>query len=208
MVENELHLLIEYFKSLRNEIDHRIIEHTRLVYLKVLSIGAIIFVLVERFYAGGNTSNISSLWPYFFWTVPLVAIIFDFLIASNIRVINNLCPYIKDHFEKKSFRKYVSNPEFRFWEECAASADSKYHCYTCGEMVAIWTFSVASSIFSMILQSQVGFNLLDKVNIILIVLCVVGLLSALWHLVWSIKMEREFLYPEIGNVPNIEWRKV
>lgn len=202
--EQELTLLIEYFKSLRKEIHLRIREHTQLVWIKVVSLGAIIFFLMERFYASGIASDSSSLWLYFIWTIPLVAIIFDFLIAGNLRVINNLGPYIKHHLEKKSFRKYVSNPEFKFWEECAASADSKYHCYTWEDMVVIWSFTVVSSVFSGLVRWQVGFN---SVDYLLSAFCAGGLLFALWYLIRSIKMEREFLYPEIGNVPNIKWRK-
>lgn len=209
MVENEQEftLLIEYFKSLRIEIHLRIIEHTRLIYFKLLSIGIIIWFLMERFYTGKIPYELSSPWPYFFWIVPMTAIIFDLLIAGNMRDINNLGHYIKDYFEKKSFRKYLNDPEFRFWEECVAQADTKYHCYTVTEMSVIWLFSFVSFLFSIILQTQNGFKFLDKYNIILFASCGVLLLYALMCLVMSIKMEREFSIPEIGNVPKIKWRK-
>ena len=40
--EQELNILLEYFKSLREEIHIRIMEHTRLVWIKVVSIGVMI----------------------------------------------------------------------------------------------------------------------------------------------------------------------
>jgi len=204
--EQELNLLVEYFKSLREEIHLRIRQHTQLVWIKIVSLGAIISFLIERFYVGGIDSELSSsLWLYLVWIIPLAAIIFDFLLAGNLRDINNLGVYIRDHFEKKSFRKYVSDPGFKFWEECVGQADPKYRCYTWQDMVVIWLFTLGSSVFSGLLRWQIGFNYF--VDIPLIVLCVVGLFSALWYLIRSITMEREFLYPEIENVPNIKWRK-
>lgn len=109
--EQELNLLLEYFKSLREEIHLRIKQHTQLVWIKIVSIGAIISFLMERFYAGGIDSELSSsFWLYLIWIIPLAAIIFDFLLAGNLRAINNLGSYIKSHFEEKSFRKYISDP--------------------------------------------------------------------------------------------------
>lgn len=204
--EKEFCLLIDYFKSLRDEIHFRIIEHTRLIYFKLLSIGVIIYFLMERFYTDKIPYESSSLWPYFFWIVPLTAIIFDLLIAGNMRDINNLGHYIKDYFEKKSFRKYLNDPEFRFWEECVAQANPKYHCYTVTEMLVIWLFSLVTFFFSIILQIQIGFD--GKYNIGLGVIFFLFLLFALKCLVKSIIMEREFSIPEIGNVPKIKWNQV
>jgi uncharacterized protein (UPF0128 family) len=83
MVEKkqEITMIIEYFKSLRDEIHLRIREHTRLVLIKLTVLGAIISFLVATFY--GKEPSTSPLF-HLFWIIPTAAIIFDMLIAGNL----------------------------------------------------------------------------------------------------------------------------
>lgn len=188
--EQELTLLMEYFKSLREEIHLRIREHTRLVWIKIVFLGAIISFLMERFYAIETAGGCLNSGLYFVWIIPLVAVIFDFLIAGNLRVTSNLGPYIKRYMEEKGFRKYVGIPEFRFWEDIATGLDPKYHCYTVPDMIIIWAFTLASWAFSVVLRWFAGFNYYIDIPIAVISAVLIGL--ALWYLIRSITMERGF----------------
>jgi len=190
--EPEIIVLIEYFKSLREEIHIRIREHTRLVWIKIISLGAIISFLMERFYVGGVTVGGESPTSYLLclvWIIPLAAVIFDMLIAGNLRDINNLGHYIKKYFEEKAFREYVDVLEFNFWEEAAGQAAPEYRCYTKEDMVVIWLFTLASGVFSGLLRCQLGFIWVDA---ILAIICAIGVVFALRYLIRSITMERRF----------------
>lgn len=187
--EQELTLLMEYFKSLREEIHLRIREHTRLVWIKIVSLGAIISFLMEKFYAIGKVGGDLNSGLYFVWIIPLAAVIFDFLIAGNLRVIYNLGPYIRKYMEEKGFRKYVDIPEFKFWEEGVATGlRPEYHCYTVPDMIIIWGFTLASWAFSVVLRGLAGFN--SYIDISLAVISAVLIGFALWYLIRSITMER------------------
>lgn len=204
--DQEIHLLTEYFKSLREEIHIRIKEHTRLVWIKIVSLGLIISFLTERFYTGGASLGGESSTSYLFhivWIIPLAAVIFDILIAGNLRDINNLGHYIKEYFEGKFFRKYVGVPEFSFWEEVAGQGIPEYRCYTKRDMMAIWLFTFASWGFSGLSRWQFGFTWVDA---ILALLCLAGVIVALRCLIRSITMKRMLFHIEIGGVPNIGWK--
>ena len=190
--EQELTLLIEYFKSLREEIHLRIREHTRLVWIKIVSLGAIISFLMERFYAIGKVGGDPNNGLYFVWIIPSAAVIFDFLIAGNLRTIYNLGAYIKRYMERMAFKEYVDIQGLKFWEEGVAQAPEQreYHCYTVPDMIIIWSFTLASWAFSVVLRWLVGFNY--YVDIPMAVISVVFISFALRYLIRSITMEREF----------------
>ncbi len=123
------------------------------------------------------------------WIIPLTAVIFDFLIAGNLRIIYNLGPYIKKYMEEIGFRKYVNIPEFKFWEEgVAIGLEPKYHCYTVPDMIIIWAFTLASWAFSVVLRWLVGFNY--YADIPMAIISAVFISFALLYLIRSITMER------------------
>lgn len=113
MVEKkqEITPIIEYFKSLRDEIHLRIREHTRLVWIKLIVLGGIISFLIATFY--GKEPSTSPLF-YIFWIIPVAAIIFDMLIAGNLRVINNLGYYIKNYVEGEAFAPIKDSIQERY----------------------------------------------------------------------------------------------
>ncbi|HUU15875.1 MAG TPA: hypothetical protein VMW72_01895 [Sedimentisphaerales bacterium] len=113
MQEQKNAVLVGYFKLLKEEIHIRIQEHTRLVWIKIISLGAAISCLIGKFYEPiiekKDLSDISSL-LYFVWIIPIAAIVFDMLIAGNQRVIMNLGYYIKKYIENGAFaefKKYI-----------------------------------------------------------------------------------------------------
>lgn len=102
--EQQFNLLTEYFKSLRDEIHLRIKEHTQLVWIKIITLGFIIYyssIERDKLFKGNLC--------YFIWLIPLAAIIFDMLIAGNLRDINNLGHYIKQYIENSDFTKFKEN---------------------------------------------------------------------------------------------------
>jgi len=54
---------------------------------------------------------------YFVWIIPLAAVIFDFLIAGNLRDIYNLGAYIKRYMERMAFKEYVDIQGLKFWRK-------------------------------------------------------------------------------------------
>ena len=242
--EREVVVVIEYFKSLRQEIHLRVQEHTRLVWIKIVSLAAIISCLIGKFFdtiiEGERLASTSPL-LYFVWIIPLAAVIFDVLIAENQRVITNLGYYIKKYLENGSFaefkkdirvrrpgqkigkntfldwithpasltidcmkrkskekekrrgkeKKTKSQSPFLFWEEAAAQAEIKYHCYTVEDIFVIWLFTLASGSFSVLLRWHVG-GFKCWIDYILAMFCIVAVFFALIYLVSSITMERRF----------------
>ena len=98
MTEQNTTAVLEYHKSLREEIYLRVGEHTRLVQIKVISLAAIIAFLFKDEKIN-NPAYLSSSFICLIWTVPLAGIVFDTMIASNLRVINNLGVYIRNYLE-------------------------------------------------------------------------------------------------------------
>ena len=110
--EQEINVLVGYFKLLREEIHIRIQEHTRLVYIKIISLGAAISCLIGKFYKPimkNEDFSSMSLLLYFVWIIPIAAIVFDMLIAGNQRIITNLGYYIKKYLENGVFAEFKKN---------------------------------------------------------------------------------------------------
>lgn len=104
--EKENQIISDYFKSLREEIHIRIREHTRLVWIKILSLGMMMFFFIRRSYdTEMRTALLEPSFSFLVCMIPLAAVIFDFLIAGNIRIINNLGYYIKVYIESEAFEE-------------------------------------------------------------------------------------------------------
>lgn len=104
--KQEITVWLDYFKSLRDEIHLRIREHTQLVWIKIISLGVIIsfcYGVIK------GSESLSIPLSYFIWIIPLAAVIFDMLIAGNLRVINNLGHYIKKYIENGAFKEFKEN---------------------------------------------------------------------------------------------------
>lgn len=107
--EQKIDALIGYFKLLKEEIHLRIQEHTRLVWIKIISLGAAISCLIGKFYEPiMKNEDFSAMSPllYFVWIIPIAAIVFDMLIAGNQRIITNLGYYIKKYIESGAFAEF------------------------------------------------------------------------------------------------------
>jgi hypothetical protein len=110
--EQKINVLVGYFKLLKEEIHIRIQEHTRLVWIKIISLGAAISCLIGKFYEPiMEKKDFSAMSPllYFVWIIPIAAIVFDMLIAGNQRIITNLGYYIKKYLENGVFAEFKKN---------------------------------------------------------------------------------------------------
>ena len=95
--------LIEQFKTLREEIHLRVKQHTQMVIFKVISLGAAVSFIVEKVIfpaeiPSGSSLSVDTI-QYYVWLIPLLAVVFDTLIAGNLRSMYNVGPYIKKYIE-------------------------------------------------------------------------------------------------------------
>jgi hypothetical protein len=88
---------IEYFKALRAEIDLRIKNQSYYTISKIVACAALLGHLVEH----GITAAI--------FTVPLLAVLLDFIILHNLGIINKIGLYLRDEIESKAFSDLVAN---------------------------------------------------------------------------------------------------
>lgn len=109
--------ILEYFKELRVEINLRIKNHTTLVTLKVMTIGALLaFLLTEQ------AITLEKLKPYGLLLVPAMAMLFDIMICQNIHTINQIGVYIRDHMEPRV-------DGIKLWESEVAQKNINKRCY-------------------------------------------------------------------------------
>jgi len=90
-------IAIEYFKALRAEIDIRTKNQAYYTISKIVACSALLGHLTQK----GLTPAILS--------VPLLAILLDFIILHNLATINRIGVYLRDEIELKAFSDLISN---------------------------------------------------------------------------------------------------
>lgn len=100
-------LIVETFKQARAEINARLQANTNLILQKIVTCGAALGFLINQKY-DQQATNVQLLG---FILVPMVAILFDVLIARNIRGISLLSAFIRTHIEEYFI------PEITLWEK-------------------------------------------------------------------------------------------
>ncbi len=190
-MESKLEPVIEQFRALRSEIELRIKQHTQLVVFKISTIGVMLYFFSEKLILE-NPRTLDKAFVQsnliYMWIIPLAAVVFDMLIAGNLRTMYNIGPYIMKYIEPK-FRDY-SGSNVQFWEETVASADSKkYYGYTSYDLNTIWIISL----FALLIVLYV--NIKDDVSLINVIL---GSIFIAWigycyrKLHQSINMKRKY----------------
>ena len=133
--------LMEYFKYLREEINLRVIQHSRLVIYKLVAIGAILAFILGVFRSAEELINLVVNAQYVIWVVPLASVIFDTIILGNLRVVANIGAYIRENYEEKVLNQWKEGDEslksFQFWESSGAHKGLKWKCYTPFDMTVI-----------------------------------------------------------------------
>ncbi len=137
--------LLEYFKYLREEINLRIVKHSRLLIYKLIAVGAILAFILN---SSNNSMQIMDFikdTQYVIWIVPLICINFDMLILGNLRVVRNIGLYIMENYEKKAFKEWQKGNDalasFEFWEEAGAHNHLRWRCYTKLDMTIIFSIT-------------------------------------------------------------------
>jgi len=125
MSENaDVKLLFEYFKEMRSEINVRIKNHTSLLTAKVVTSGGLLaFMLTE------DVKDLPEVKTLGFLVVPLVAFLFDVMIAKNIRNIHTIGLFIRDQIEFGFRQKDILHDKFKMWEEYAGQRNTWTRCY-------------------------------------------------------------------------------
>lgn len=89
---------LEYFKTLRNEINLRIKIHSYFTISKIIACAALLGHLI-------NKTTVNS---YALLSVPVLAFSLDLVICHNITTINNIGRFIRDEIESKIFEEKFS----------------------------------------------------------------------------------------------------
>lgn len=137
--------LLEYFKYLREEINLRIVKHSRLLIYKLIAVGAILAFILNSSARSMQIIDFIKDTQYLIWIVPLICINFDMLILGNLRVVRNIGIYILENYEKKAFKEWKAGiaalDSFVFWEEAGAHDHLRWRCYTKLDMSIIFSIT-------------------------------------------------------------------
>lgn len=114
MASCEEQFLIEYFKEMRAEIVLRIGDHRKLVATKIISCGALLgFLLTETLQQ-----------PFCTWgftLIPIISMLYDVMIAKNIKCIHRIATWIKFEIEIKLSPDYYNS----LWEHLYGQSDKE-----------------------------------------------------------------------------------
>ena len=158
--------VIEYFKAMREEIALRIRTHTNYVAAKIVTSGALLGFLL--------TTNLSDdiIRILGLPVVPIISMLYDVMIAKNIRNIHKVALFIRDNLESK-----VSSIEL--WEEFSGQKDPKIRGYGVPDIIFLSLFTFGTVVIPIII-----YYLQDKIYplIIVAVLLSIGLAFTITYL--------------------------
>lgn len=90
-IQPDHRFVFQYFQSMRDEIQLRIRQHTRLVWIKIFVMGGLMsFILSEL------VPSQESLLLHLVWFLPIMGLVFDVLIGRNQLIIRNIGAYIRE----------------------------------------------------------------------------------------------------------------
>lgn len=129
-------IVLEYFKAMRTEIDLRVRNHTTLVTSKVVASGGILaFLIRETAQLTPNTPL--SVAYYGVLLVPLVAMLYDVMIANNIQDINRMGVFVRDRIEPEA-------PGIVLWEADTAQKSRWSRCYGLADALVLSLFTLGT----------------------------------------------------------------
>jgi hypothetical protein len=135
--------LLEYFKEMRAEINLRIKNHTNLVWAKIITSGALMsFLLVQKIDPYIKISG--------FVFIPVISILYDIMIAQNLKTIHRIGHFIRDKIEDALF------PNLELWEKYAGQKDPKDRNYGPLDIFLLSTFTLGTMTISVFLLWNQG----------------------------------------------------
>ena len=165
MNEYKEQFLIEYFKEMRTEINLRISNHNKLVATKVVTCGALLGFLLTK--TLDPTFKI-----YGFLFVPIISMLYDIMIAKNIRCIHRIGTFIRDIIEETLL------PQIELWEKYTGQRDIETRNYGKVDIFFLSIFTCVTTIFpaiifwanKMIIKSFIAGIILFSIQVFVIVL--------------------------------------
>jgi hypothetical protein len=126
--EYQKRFLLEYFKEMRTEINLRIKNHSSLVWAKVVSTGVLMsFLLAQNINPKIRITG--------FVLVPVIAVLYDIMIAQNLRAMHKLGQFVRDQLENVLF------PDFVLWENYAGQKNIEERNYGSVDIFLLITFT-------------------------------------------------------------------
>jgi glucokinase len=104
---------IEMFKAMRSEIELRVSSHFTLVGTMIVTTGILLAFLLTREI---TDEGLDRLRAYAFILVPVIAFLYDVMIAKNVRAIHFVGTYVRDRIEP-------NYPDLDLWETYGAGPD-------------------------------------------------------------------------------------
>ena len=141
--------LLEYFKEMRTEINLRIKNHSSLVWAKIVSTGLLMsFLLVQNIDPRVKLSGLAF--------VPVIAILYDIMIAQNLRAMHKIGHFIRNQLEDVLF------PDYELWENYAGQRSLKERNYGPVDIFLLITFTFGTMLITFYLlwihgSSQLAF---------------------------------------------------
>ncbi len=156
--------MLEYFKEMRREINLRIGNHSSLVWAKILTTGAVMGFLI--------TQNVSpDVKTYGFILVPIVAILYDVMIAQNIKAIHSIGIFIRDNIENILF------PNFTLWEKYGGQHDPNRRNYGGVDIFLLSLFTFGTMVASFYMLWTGGYTQLAIVYGIVLIAAFIGVVT-------------------------------
>jgi hypothetical protein len=133
--EYQKQFLLEYFKEMRTEINLRIKNHSSLVWAKIISTGALMSFLLTQ----NNNTKIRTIGLIF---VPIIAILYDIMIAQNLQTMHKIGHFVRDQLENTLF------PDFELWENYAGQKNIEERNYGLIDVYLLTTFTFGTMLFT------------------------------------------------------------
>jgi len=162
--EYQKQFLLEYFKEMRTEINLRIKNHSSLVWSKIISTGVLIsFLLGQNIDSNIKISGLAL--------VPVIAILYDIMIAQNLRAIHRIGHFIRDQLENVLF------PDFELWETYAGQKNIKVRNYGAVDIFLLISFTFGTMLITFYLLWIQGNNQLALLFAVISIVVIVWLIG-------------------------------
>ncbi|NOT04910.1 MAG: hypothetical protein HOP27_09970 [Anaerolineales bacterium] len=133
--EYQKQFLLEYFKEMRTEINLRIKNHSSLVWAKVVTTGALMsFLLAQNIDPKIRIGGLIL--------VPVIAILYDIMIAQNLKTMHKIGHFIRDQLENVLF------PDFELWENYAGQKNIEERNYGLVDIFLLLTFTFGTMLIT------------------------------------------------------------
>ncbi len=148
--DHQIRFLLESFKEMRAEINLRINNHSSLVWAKVVTTGALMsFLLTQNIDPNTRIAGLAF--------APVIAILYDVMIAKNIWEIHRIGHFIRDNIESVLFT------DFDLWENYAGQRSIQNRNYDSVDVFMLSAFTLGTMLTTVYLLWAQGQNQLAMI---------------------------------------------